>query len=53
MLVHMTKFHEKELRTFIEDSNRELKSFSISKIEKIQRPGGQQTLLRWGTASKF
>jgi hypothetical protein len=45
------EFREKDLWTFLEDSSRESKSCSSSKIEKIQRPGGQQTLLRWGTAS--
>jgi hypothetical protein len=45
------EFHEKDLWTFLEDSSGESKSFSNLKIEKIQRPGGQQTLLKWGTAS--
>jgi hypothetical protein len=51
VLVRMTKFHEKDLWIILEYSrSRELKSYSSSKIEKIQTPGGQQTLLRWGTA---
>jgi hypothetical protein len=51
VLVRTMEFREKDLWTFLEDSSRESKSCSSSKIEKIQRPGGQQTLLRWGTAS--
>jgi hypothetical protein len=42
----VAEFLEKDLWIFLEDSNKELKSCSSSKIEKIQRPGGQQTLLR-------
>jgi hypothetical protein len=40
------EFPEKDLWTFLEDSSRELKRCSSSEIEKIQKPGGQQTLLR-------
>jgi hypothetical protein len=51
VLSRKAEFHEKDLWTFLEDSNRELKSFFSSNIEKIERLGGQQTLLRWGAAS--
>jgi hypothetical protein len=42
----MMEFREKDLWIILEDLRRESKSFSRSKIEKIQRPGGQKTLLR-------
>jgi hypothetical protein len=46
VLVRTTEFHEKDLWIFLEDSDGGSKSFSSSKIEKIQRSGGQQTLSR-------
>jgi hypothetical protein len=39
--------YTEDLWIFREDSSEESKSCSSSKIEKIQRPGGQKTLLRW------
>jgi hypothetical protein len=46
VLVRTTEFREKDLWIFLEDSSGGSKSCSNSKIEKIQRPGGQQTLSR-------
>jgi hypothetical protein len=46
VLIHTVEFHEKDLWIFLEDSDGGSKRFSSSKIEKIQRLGGQQTLSR-------